>query len=152
MDRERQTAHRSQAFMAWCLGTGLALAVVGLLVLGDPAGVWWLPKCPLYQMTGWHCPGCGITRAAHALVQLDLAAAWRMNPLVVTAAPLVAGYCGWMRYRVGRGWTTAISPRAIAGFMAAVIVFAVLRNLPGYPFELLAPHKAADAKEISASP
>ena len=32
-----------------------------------------LPGCVFYQFTGLYCPGCGMTRALHALVHGDLA-------------------------------------------------------------------------------
>lgn len=125
---------------------GLAIILAGLLGAGailyrvDPASVSWLPKCPLYQITGWHCPGCGITRAAHALLHGDVAGALAKNPLIVGATPILAGYCIWKRRREGRGWTTTISSRAVIGLLVILLAFAVLRNIPIYPFELLAPH------------
>ncbi len=62
------------------------------------------------------------------------------NPLLVGAGPLIVAYGVWKRQREGRGWTTTVSARAILILLAVLIVFAILRNLPGYPFELLAPH------------
>lgn len=44
-----------------------------------------LPLCPLANLTGWPCPSCGLTRAALALLQGDIALALTLNPL----APLV---------------------------------------------------------------
>ena len=41
-------------------------------------------------MTGYLCPGCGSQRAIHHLLNLDLAGAWRMNPLFVIALPYLA--------------------------------------------------------------
>ncbi len=111
-----------------------------LLYLVDPVTVDWLPKCPVHYLTGWHCPGCGTTRAGHALLHGDLAQALAMNPLVVVAGPFLAGYCIWKRRREGADWSTNVSASAILTLLAVLIVFTVLRNLPGYPFELLAPH------------
>jgi hypothetical protein len=116
----------------------LALALV--LYRFDPATVSWLPKCPLYQLTGWHCPGCGVTRAAHALLNGDIPGAIAKNPLLVTAAPFMAAYCIWKRRQNGPGWTTSFSAKTIVGLLLVLLLFAVLRNIPGYPFELLAPH------------
>lgn len=134
---------RADRFPLLQLVAGSAVAVlagVALLYFVDPAGVDWLPKCPLHQLTGWHCPGCGITRAGHALLHGDVQGALAKNPLVVVAGPFLVGFCIWKRWREGRGWSTKVSARAILGLLAVLIVFAVLRNLPGYPFELLAPH------------
>jgi hypothetical protein len=116
----------------------LALALI--LYRFDPATVSWLPKCPLYQLTGWHCPGCGITRAAYALLHGDIPGAFAKNPLLMAAAPFAAVYCIWKRRQAGPGWATTIPAKAIVGLLLVLLVFAVLRNIPGYPFELLAPH------------
>lgn len=141
---QRMTTVRPARSGAAAVAFGIILS--GLLAGGlilyqvDPAAVSWLPKCPLYQLTGWHCPGCGVTRAAHALLHGDVPGALAKNPLLVGAAPIVAGYCVWKRRREGRGWTTKISARAVLGLLAVLLVFAVLRNIPVYPLELLAPH------------
>ena len=123
----------------WGAAVGLPLLLAAVLYLVNPVEVAWLPKCPLRQLTGWHCPGCGITRAGHALLHGDLPAALAMNPLVVVAGPLMIGYCAVLRWRHGPGWTTKISPRSIAIVMAIVIGFGVLRNVPVYPLTLLSP-------------
>ena len=35
--------------------------------------------CPLRSLTGWKCPGCGLTGGAHALLKGDLSAALHSN-------------------------------------------------------------------------
>ncbi|WP_297237619.1 DUF2752 domain-containing protein [uncultured Porphyromonas sp.] len=58
----------------------------------DPAVVPIFPRCPFRLLTGYLCPGCGSQRAIHRLLNLDIAGAWRMNPLLVIALPyLLAG-------------------------------------------------------------
>jgi hypothetical protein len=32
-----------------------------LLFVFDPAATWWFPSCPFNALTGWLCPGDGIT-------------------------------------------------------------------------------------------
>lgn len=43
--------------------------------------------CPFSALTGWSCPGCGMTRAIVLAGQLQWSEAWRMNPLLL---PLLA--------------------------------------------------------------
>ena len=39
-------------------------------------------SCPFKLLLGIDCPGCGLTRAALALLRLDFAAAFRFNPCI----------------------------------------------------------------------
>ncbi|EYR64012.1 membrane protein [Actinotalea ferrariae CF5-4] len=88
--------------------------------------------CPLLAVTGLWCPGCGGLRAVHALTQLDLAAAWGMNPLFVVGAPLLVLAWGlWLARSLGRGpsvWGRATWPAW--AFLVVSVLFAVLRNVP----------------------
>jgi len=114
--------------------------VGGMLLLGgllslyfiDPACSSVLPPCPLHQATGWHCPGCGSTRALHCLLHGDLAGALSKNPLMVVAIPFVVllyARPGWGRGRVVP-WIA----------LAILLGYGLLRNVNAFPFVLLAPH------------
>ena len=67
-----------------------ALAVTGLvgLLVARFVPVARLPfwGCAFREMTGWPCPGCGLTRAADRLSHLNFAGAWDANPLGTIAA------------------------------------------------------------------
>lgn len=39
--------------------------------------------CPFRMVTGWDCPLCGGTRMGRALLELDIAAAFAFNPVVL---------------------------------------------------------------------
>lgn len=108
-----------------------ALAVVGagaLYRFGPSAA--WLPKCPLHTLSGLHCPGCGMTRATHAMLHGDPLAAFRFNPLVMLLLP--TGLAAWaLRWKIGAKTAWALA--------AAVLAFGILRNIPAWPFTLLAP-------------
>ncbi len=67
----------------------LVAAAVGYKCL-DPSVVPIFPRCPFRLLTGYLCPGCGSQRAIHHLLNFNLAAAWRMNPLFVIALPYLA--------------------------------------------------------------
>lgn len=60
----------------------------------DPYSSTVFPPCPFLFFTGWQCPACGGTRAAYSLFQGDLAASWRMNPIVILGYPLGAVFAG----------------------------------------------------------
>lgn len=114
----------------WLVG----LALVGMLALlrfQEPHGQYYFPRCALYSATGLQCPGCGGLRAAHALLNGDLAAAWRLNPLAVLLLPV----CGWVATvfvarRFGRRLPNPFAaPWMIGAMTGAAVVFGIVRNL-----------------------
>ncbi|MGX9721243.1 DUF2752 domain-containing protein [Stenotrophomonas acidaminiphila] len=137
--------------MALQLGTRHRFALAGI-ALAVPVGIWLLwtfdpnvegtpfPPCMFLAFTGYYCIGCGLTRALHALVHGDLLRAFSMNPLGLTTLALVPLMVLW-----SAGW----NPRWLQPLMKVVMepklwlvllpVYWVARNLPWYPFTLLAP-------------
>ena len=53
------------------------------------------PTCVFKVAVGAPCPGCGLTRATLALLQLDFGEAFRLHPLAVVVSPLF----GWLLLR-----------------------------------------------------
>ena len=49
-----------------------------LYMLGTKTGLYRF--CPLKQLTGFPCPGCGVTRGLTHIALLDFEAAFRFNP------------------------------------------------------------------------
>ena len=48
--------------------------------------------CPIYQISHIHCPGCGMTRAALALMQGDLNASLSWHALLLPTIGLISLY------------------------------------------------------------
>src|SRR5258708_25977788 len=48
----------------------------------DPTTAGFFPVCPLYTLTGFACPGCGLTRGFHALFHGDIPTALHFNVLI----------------------------------------------------------------------
>lgn len=120
------------------LGLVVSAVLVAAAVLHrfDPAEAWFFPPCLFFTATGLACPGCGTTRALHALLHLDLAAAFGLSPLLFVL-PIV-GTLWLMAARrrpapAARRWVGS-APWILA---ALVLAFTVWRNLPGYPFARL---------------
>lgn len=67
----------------------VASALALLFVLPPESGFY--PACPIHALTGTLCPGCGGTRALHALLHGRIYAALAFNPIVtLAAAPALA--------------------------------------------------------------
>lgn len=137
-------------FRRRCLLLGVAvLAAAGVAVYlyhhkpGGGAG--FHPQCTVSRLTGFDCAGCGMTRAAHELLHLRFGAAFRYNPLLVGALPLVAGWLGlavaaWLWGDRYRGPRVRLTRNAALVLVTVVLLYSILRNVPAWPFTLLAPH------------
>jgi len=133
-------------------GTLVVFAVLGitagLVVLGvfPPTANSWYPKCNLYQTTGLHCPGCGMTRAVHAALNGEIRQAVAQNVLVFVLIPYLIFYLlrtlwwylwqlpkkpGWFRWP---NWFTYL-------ILALLLAFTVARNIRVEPFTSLAPQE-----------
>jgi len=113
---------------------GLAgAAAVGVLFLFDPSTAGFFPVCTLHELTGLQCPGCGGLRAVHQLTHGHLAAAWRLNPLLVALLPVALwlGLREAVRAATGREWPGLVT-RPVFGWLlaAALVLFGILRNVP----------------------
>lgn len=110
---------------------GMIAAGVALLYLVDPAGSLVYPPCPLHALTGLYCAGCGSLRAVHHVLHGDLYGAFRLNPVLVVALPLLPLL--W--------WRTSVLRRPFVAWTAVAILlgFSIARNIPSWPFSLLAP-------------
>lgn len=127
-----QTRRPEAGPWVWALA---AAGVLGALVLWrfEPAGQFFFPRCWLYEHTGLQCPGCGGTRALHALLHGEVRTALKLNPLAVAGVGIVA----WLGLRWAVGlWTGSpwrnpfASARVLAVLAGLAAGFGVVRNLP----------------------
>lgn len=125
-------------------GAGIPAATAGAFVVGyfNPVTTGFFPVCPLYQLTGLNCPGCGLTRGFHALFHGDLSGALHFNALLPVYLFVFAYlFVSLVSIAVrGRGiQLNILRPNLIWSFFIIAMVFGVVRNFPVYPFTLLAP-------------
>ena len=91
----------------------------------------WASPCLFREVTGYLCPGCGVTRMCLSLLQLDLAAAFSYNPALflltpifaVIFVPYLAGYI-----RSGKRELSRAQNRMLYVCIAVLLVFGVVRN------------------------
>ena len=127
------------------LGAAGAIALLGgsvAVAFFDPTNGNFFPKCPLFALTGFACPGCGLTRGFHALFHGDIIPALDFN-FLIPAWATIFGYV-FVSLDVlalrGRGlkmWATR--PKFLWTFMLVLLGFGVLRNIPAWPFTILFP-------------
>ena len=103
------------------------------------------PKCVFYQTTHLHCPGCGTGRSLHFLLNGDFETAARFNIFSMVILPFLAvrGLVFVLRWALGYPPQRAyfIPAKVIWLLFAVIMAFWIARNLPWYPFTLLAPHE-----------
>lgn len=123
---------RRQRRLRLALVLASSVPAVIVLYLANPATTSIYPSCPFRQITGLDCPGCGSLRGLHQLLHGRIDAAWRLNPLLVLALPIV-GYALLSDLAVvvrGRPLPRPAVPSwSIWALLALVLVFWVLRNV-----------------------
>ena len=92
MSGERQ--RRIKRALATVFGAVVALATLYVL----------RPPCLVRKVFGVLCPSCGTTRMIAALLQLDFAGAWALNPFMLFFLPfaLLWGVLEAVRYAKGK--------------------------------------------------
>ena len=108
----------------------------------DPTTAGFFPVCPLYTLTGFACPGCGLTRGFHALFHGDISAAMGFNDLVpIVAIGMIYVFVSLVRFAAtGRPIPIrGLKPGWLWATLIVLCIFGILRNLPFYPFNLLFP-------------
>jgi hypothetical protein len=109
-----------------------AMAAALLLYCFPPSRYPFYAACPIHQMFGVSCPGCGGTRAVAALLAGRWAEALTQNALVVFLVPLAVILAAFEAYSVARWnrWHPVCVPAFAVHFLAAAaLFFALARNL-----------------------
>ena len=124
-------------------GAVLSVALAGALYLYYHDPYQYPLPCVFYFLTGLYCPGCGAGRASYSLLHGQILDAFSYNPLMTILLPFIGLYV------VARGmdWVISgenhvdgrISVRLLVAVLILIFVYGVLRNIPTFPFELLAP-------------
>ena len=104
-------------------GAALAALALAALCLLDPVETPGFPRCPVFALTGWKCPGCGTARALHAALHGRFAEALRFNAALPVALALVAYVVAFPR--------RALRPAFAWAVLALVLGWGVLRNVAG---------------------
>jgi hypothetical protein len=119
---------------------GLAAAGCVYVAVVDPNQSSIYPQCPFRALTGYDCPGCGITRALHSTLHGNIVGAANHNLLAVLIAVVAIVWFVFARVQRRRGRDVprfSLSPGATIALGVVVVAFWLLRNLPMQPFHWL---------------
>ncbi len=126
---------RGNRLIGFGLPAAAALLLGGMAWTGfNPVGVF--PPCIFLRLTGFHCPGCGTTRMAAALLRGDIGAAIYYNPFTLLLG--VGGAFGllWLGLRTFRkNWhplNLHVQSRWWLLAPLILVLYWVGRNLPAY--------------------
>lgn len=94
--------------------------------------------CPVHFLTGYYCPGCGVTRMIVSIIKLDFYQAFRYNPLLFLFIPVIITYLFLqVRYETKGIKNVMNEKRFNKGWFIMVIIFiiyGVLRNTTSFSF------------------
>ena len=132
---EQQPLVGLAAALPWVVAGCLA-STAAYVVIDDPGGGnGGRTSCPIRLLTGYWCPGCGLTRATHHLFRGNVAQALSFNAFVpVVLAALGLLWITWLMVATGRGVPTFVHRIRPAVYVSAALLltgFTVLRNLSG---------------------
>ena len=99
--------------------------------------------CVFYLLTGLYCPGCGAGRACYYILHGEFLTAFGYNPLMVIILPAIGLYIlvrgtDWV-VTGGNHVDKKISVNFLLIVLVVILIYGVLRNIPVFPFTLLAP-------------
>ena len=89
-------------------------------------------KCPIKTLTGFSCPGCGVTRMSVAILKLDFVSAFHYNPVLLCLLPVIIVIKAERSYRFikyGEVKTSKIETSIIYAMLICLLIFGVLRNI-----------------------
>ena len=100
-------------------------------------------KCIVYDKLHIYCCGCGATRALEDLMRFRILEALDHNVFFVIALPFVCYYFfkEYVRIVTGKDIIPFVKIKLNTSIIILVIIllFGIVRNIPFYPFTILAP-------------
>lgn len=132
MRRSVRTVLKDALKLFWKDVKDMRLAVAAI------AGYLWVSRtffrssCIGVTITGFPCPGCGLTRAASALLRGEFRKAFWIHPFIYGIAVLFFVFCMY-RYLLRRSQKVLVKWTAV--LLAGMIVFYVFRMIFVFPGE-----------------
>ena len=129
-----------KAKLLWSLMICLVVVIVSFLYLFLNKQYGFGIPCLFHEVTGFYCPGCGITRTIFALMQFHFVEAIHYNALVVILIPILGILFGIQYFEWLLNRTILKIPNWVWYLLVIVtLLFGVLRNIDY--FSILQPFK-----------
>ncbi|WP_371868421.1 DUF2752 domain-containing protein [Epilithonimonas arachidiradicis] len=110
--------------------------MISIYFFFDPSKNSYFLKCPLKEMTGYECAGCGVQRAFHELLHFRFSRAFQYNPLFVIAIPFVLLFfvLKVFKFSAKTSWFYRLSKSKLFFLIVLIIVllFSLFRNTDYY--------------------
>jgi hypothetical protein len=119
----------------------MAMSITAFYFFWNPAENTFLPSCPFKNLTNLYCPGCGGQRAFHALLHGNFIEAFHDNLLIFIAIPIAFYKIIPQLNGSASKDVFILNSKGIWIFLSLLTVFALIRNIPLYPFNQLIPLK-----------
>ena len=109
------------------------LILVGLAYYLETQTLGFTLGCPLFQLTGLRCPGCGLTRACLLFMQGELAGAAAANWGLTLCLPLALPWLCVFVYRWLFNRPTMTRGMKVTGVILVIwlVLWGIVRNLVG---------------------
>ena len=108
------------------------ILLISYLYLGNKLNVY--INCPIKEITGLYCPGCGITRMLQAILQLNFYQAFRYNPLLFISLPFFIFFTIEGIITKKDPLYNKIPNKILITIIIIFIIYGILRNLPLFDF------------------
>lgn len=109
------------------------LGLIAVFYRVDPAQSLWIPKCPVYQWTGFQCPACGTQRAIHQLLHFHFKEAFAYNPFLFVSLPYLAALTASERGERGKMRSLlrkfCHDRRTVYAYLVLIVAWWIGRNL-----------------------
>ena len=89
--------------------------------------------CIFHLITGYDCPGCGVTRMAYALAHLRFREAFASNPYMLCLLPFVIPYAAYRSKKFLDGSEdhySRIETVILSLLLLGAVLFGIVRNMP----------------------
>ncbi|OUP63738.1 DUF2752 domain-containing protein [Sellimonas sp.] len=134
--------HRKNSWKSWGRDTwhmirkdlwNIRIVILVLAIYFTVAWCFLYTSCPLVLVTGFPCPGCGLSRAAFSILRGEFLQAWHLNPFIYAIVALAGAFC--IRRYILHKETTSLKKWLLLLLIGMILfyIYRMIRYFPGEP-------------------